>query len=552
MPTLEFNKKDLLSYLGKKMTDKELAHAITYLGVNCEHIDKTTVKAEVFPNRPDLLSESGMARALRSYLGIETGFKTYKVLPAKHKVLCDKQKVRPYTSCCIVRGLKLTKDALDEIIQVQEKLHITFGRKRQRCAIGIYPIEHITFPITYTAKSPNKITFTPLDAKQPMSATQILTTHPKGKEFAHLLEGQDKYPVFIDAKNTILSMPPIINSEEAGRVTEKTKDVFIECSGFNVHTLDTCLAIVATMMTSYGGTIEALEVQHQQGNRTLPQLEPKIITLDTNYAQRRAGFAIKNPKALLEQMGYGIKKQTKTSIEVKVPAYREDVLHQIDIVEDLIVAHGYDNIEPIYRPLGTPASTTRMVKLQDKISDLLVGLGLLEASTFVLNSIKNQDQQMHGDKKILDHIVPINNPTSEEYDALRAWLTPSLMGVLQSNKDHPYPQKLFTQGRVVIQTQALGIKEEERTAFALCGDKFTYTDAKQHMEYILNRCGLDSVTIRSSDHPSFIKGRCGRITINNKAIGFIGEIHPQAIVNHGLQYPVVACELIMDKIIELL
>lgn len=569
MPTIEFNKRNLIKTIGKKLNDEQLSQAITYLGTAPETIEKETIKVEVFPNRPDLLTEAGMGRALRGFLGMETGKKHYAVEKAKYDVICTKElaNIRPHTSCCVIKGITLDNASLNQIIQAQEKLHITFGRNRARCAIGIYPLDKITFPITFTAKKANDIRFTPLDGKKNMDASSIIKEHPAGKTYGHLLGGTDKYPVFIDAKGTILSMPPIINSEEAGRVTATTTDLFVECSGHSTIVLDTCLAILATMLASYGGKIYAVTIHTANGKRTVPDLSGTEMTLDPAYVTARTGLQLKISEMVdyLRNMGHDahIKntttaKRTETKdrenklIHVTVPSYREDILHPIDLVEDICIAYGYNNIQPQPHPLGTTANQSRTSRLIQKCNELLIGLGFMEVSTFAVTAATTQEDKMNGSGKIQEHVVRINNPTSEEYNAIAAWLTPSLMHVLQTNKMHTYPQQIQTAGRVVVRTGDGKFKEENRIALTICDDKATYTTIKQNVEYTLSRIGLKDWTIIPSTHPSFISGRAGRIVINNKSIGFIGEIHPQVIVNFGLQYPVVSCELLIDKIEELL
>ena len=208
MPTITLSKKVVEQLVGKPLPLEELKDRIAMLGTDLENIEGDNIHVQVFPNRPDLLSEQGLARALSSFIGVKTGLQKYTVHENKdsqQKVIIDPsvKGIRPYTACAIVKGLHFDEERLHQVIQIQEKLHVTYGRKRKKAAIGIYPMEKIDFPITYKADAPNKIKFKPLEAHQEMTALEILEHHKTGKEYAHLLQGLAKYPIFVDRKSVV-------------------------------------------------------------------------------------------------------------------------------------------------------------------------------------------------------------------------------------------------------------------------------------------------------------------------------------------------------------
>jgi len=213
MPTITLNKKEFEKLVGKKLPIEKLKDRISLLGTDLESIENDEINLEIFPNRPDLLSEQGFARAFSSFIGVKTGLRDYKVKKSQEQVIIDPsvKDIRPFTACAIIKNLKLDNEKIIQIIQIQEKLHITYGRNRKKTAIGIYPFEKIKTPIYYKAESPSKIKFKPLDYPKELTGKQILSKHKAGREFAHLLKDYKKYPIFIDSNNNILSMPPIIN-----------------------------------------------------------------------------------------------------------------------------------------------------------------------------------------------------------------------------------------------------------------------------------------------------------------------------------------------------
>lgn len=253
MPIISIKKKSIDKI--KKLPKEKLEEVITLMGLSLEDYGEE-IKIEAFPNRPDILSEPGFLRYFKTFLGIEQP-KEYKAIPSKEKVIIELSvdEIRPYTACAIVKDLNFNEEKIKEIIDLQEKLHLNYGRNRKKVAIGIYPMEKINFPITFKAIEPEKIRFIPLESNEEMNGLQILSKHPTGREYGHLLQGLKKFPIFVDAKGEILSMPPIINSDTTGKITEKTKEVFIECSGFNFKILKKCLNIIVCCLADMGGKI---------------------------------------------------------------------------------------------------------------------------------------------------------------------------------------------------------------------------------------------------------------------------------------------------------
>ncbi len=295
MPNITLNKNVFEKLVGKKLPIDKLKDRISMLGTDLEKIDGKEIEVEIFPNRPDMLSEQGFARAFSSFIGAKTGVRKYNINKSKEKVIIENsvKDIRPYTSCAIVKGIHFNDEKIKEIIQIQEKLHIGFGRNRKRCAIGIYPFETIKTPIYYRALKPEEIKFRPLESSKIMNGKQILSRHKAGREYANLLEGKDKYPIFIDSNNHILSMPPIINSHLTGKITEKTKDVFIECSGFDFKVQQQCLNILVTTLADMGAKIYSMELSYGKKKITTPDLKPTTIKVDIRYVNKLLGMDFK-------------------------------------------------------------------------------------------------------------------------------------------------------------------------------------------------------------------------------------------------------------------
>ncbi|MEK6906929.1 MAG: phenylalanine--tRNA ligase subunit beta [Nanoarchaeota archaeon] len=543
MPTVNLNRKEVENLIKKRISLDELKENITFLGTDLNEINDNEIIVEIFPNRPDLLSEPGLARALKSFIGYETGLKKYKTLKSNYKVIIEEsvKDVRPYTACAVVKNLKLNEDRIKEVIQLQEKLHVTYGRNRKKVAIGIYPLEKIKFPIRFLALPANEIKFHPLEYDKELTALEILEKHPAGKEYGHLLKDYDKYPLFIDANNNILSMPPIINSELVGRVNEKTKDVFIECSGFDFNILKKCLNIILCALSDLNGIIYENELVYNKKKEITPNLQPEEMKLNISYVNKILGLNLNENeiKKLLERMGYDY-----DNGKVLIPSYRVDILHEIDLVEDIGIAYGYNNFKEQIPNIATIAEEDKFYLFKEKIINLLTGLNLIEVRNYNLTSKESLYYKMNHNGEV----VSLANSLSQGYDVLRSWVIPSLMETLSKNKHNEYPQNIFEIGTIFKKGEnETNVIEQERVAIALCHPKSNFTEIKQILDSLLSSLSL-KYEIKDVEHDSFIPGRVGRININNKNIAYIGEIHPQVLNNWNLEMPVACLELNLTEL----
>jgi phenylalanyl-tRNA synthetase beta chain len=548
MPTVTLNRKVFEKVVGKKLTLDKIKDRIGYLGMSLESINDDEIVVEVTADRPDMLSEQGFARAFSSFIGAKTGLKGYKVVKSSDKVIIDKSMkgVRPFTACALVKNLKFDDSKIREIIQIQEKLHITYGRNRKKIALGIYPFEKIKTPIRFVALKPEEIKFRPLEFPHVINGRQILSQHPTGREYAHLLEGLDKFPIFIDADNHILSMPPIINSHDTGKISESTKEVFIECSGFDFNVLSTCLNIIVTALADMGGTICSMELHYPDRKLVTPDLKPREMPLETKYVNRILGLNLKDTEVvkLLSHMGYGYKNK-----KVLIPAYRADIMHPADLVEDVCIAYGFDNFEPEIPNVATIAEEDTLEPFRSKIANFLIGFGLIETNSY---NLTNKDDL--GKKMLIDaQPVELANSLSSEFNVLRSWMIPSLLRVLNSNKHNEYPQKIFEIGTVFVKDEKseTNVSEFLRLAVVSSHTKADYTDAKQVLDSLMKALDL-KYEIVEAEHKSFIPGRVGRVIVDSKKIAYIGELHPQVLTNFDLDMPVAAFELNVSELFEIL
>jgi len=553
MAVIKLNRKELEKSIGK--IDDKMENKISMFGTPVENLTDDEISIEIFPNRPDLLSMQGIARAILSFLEKKPGLKEYKVeKPEKdYKVIIDKsvKKVRPFTCCAIVKNIKFSDEKIKDIIDIQEKLHMTYGRDRKKMAIGIYPLEAIKLPIKFLAKKPEEIKFQPLDFPRELNGRQILSQHPKGRDYAHLLKDMESFPIFEDAAGEILSMPPIINSDKTGKISNDTKEIFIEVSGFNLEFQKKALNIIVTALADMGGKIYGMELQ-DASKYISPNLDSEKMQFSIDFINKTLGLNLneKEIKKYLEKMGLGYEKQKDITIAL-IPAYRTDILHEIDLAEEIAIAYGYENFIPEIPKISTIGEEDSIAILKRKISEILVGLDMLEVSSYHLTT-KETQYKILGYKEYKDMIEVIDSKT--ENNILRNSLLAQSIKILSENSDASYPQKIFELGRVFASNDKsdTGILEKENLCINICSEKANFTEIKQTLDYLARMLDF-KYEIKELDHPAFITGRCGEIIINKnnkkESIGILGEIAPFVLKNSKIKMPVASLEMNIESLI---
>lgn len=553
MPKIEVSHRDLNKLTGKKFSKTELEEALEYVKGELESKEGDRLKIEIADtNRPDLWSTEGVARELRAKYTRDTGLPEYRTQKSGLKVIVDKslKDIRPKTVCAVIRGLDMNDEALFQMIQLQEKMCETFGRGREEVAIGAYDYHKITGPVYFKAYRPDGIKFVPLECKEEMSLRQILSRHPKGKEYGHLLRGFEKYPVFIDSKKQVLSMPPVINSDYTGKVTKDTKDVFIECSGFDLNFLVPALNVMVTALADRGGKVETVEVVSPGGKMETPDFSPRKMYLDSDNVRKLSGIELKEKdiKKLLARSRYGSKRKSGRTI-VYYPPYRQDIMHQVDIIEDLIITYGYKRINPAEPEIAGTGRMSDINTFSKKISDLMIGTGSQEVMSYILTNRDNLVKKMRMEDMTT---IEVDNPVSRNWSVFRTWITPSLIEFLGKNTNREYPQKVFEIGEVVLfdKNAETRSKNPVRLAWALAESDADFTRALQVFDFLMRSLGV-TYKLKETDHPSFIEGRVGRASAGGKDIAYIGEMHPEVLDNFGIEQPVCAFELNLSDLLEI-
>jgi phenylalanyl-tRNA synthetase beta chain len=551
MPTIDIHKQDLEELVGRKFTVKELEEALTHVKGEIEDVDGHNIKIEIkSTDRPDLWNVEGLARQLRAEYTKNQGIPKYKFKNSEKYFINVSEKVksvRPYIGAFVCKGINIDDFSLKQLIQAQEKIAGTFGRKRREVAIGIFELDNITWPLLYTAESPEKIKFEPLDGNRDMDLNEILKIHPKGIEYGHLVKKFSRYPILIDANDKVVSFPPIINSEYSGRVTTKTKNLLVEITGLEMKNVEVALNIFAMSLADRGGKIEQVTVTDSEKNSIItPIISEKYIEVPKELIHKTFGEKLldKTIKNLLDRSRYDYETIPVTdsgNIKVKYPSYRVDIMHPIDVVEDLVMSYGYSNLVPEYPTMNTIGSLLPHSVRQKKLRTFMAGTGAQEISTFLLT---NKDTLFSNMNCQEDNIVEILNPVSYNYSVFRNWLIPSVVEFLSKNTKVEYPQKVFEYGKVIElnKKKDVGTEDINKLVYAESSKDVTFTNVKSVLITILSRYNKTAKFV-SKDYPSFIPGRSAEVIIDGKSVGLIGELSPSVLSNWKIEMPVAIFEI---------
>ena len=160
----------------------------------------------------------------------------------------------------MLRNCSFTERAYNSFLDLQDKFHHNICRRRTLVAIGTHDLSTLTPPFRYRALPPKDISFVPLAQEQEYDAASLFAMYEKSnspiKKFLPIIASSPVYPVIYDAKDAVLSLPPIINGNHS-RISKDTKDVFIECTGTDLTKLNTVLNNIVAMFSEHTSMLKA-------------------------------------------------------------------------------------------------------------------------------------------------------------------------------------------------------------------------------------------------------------------------------------------------------
>lgn len=349
MPTISLYRDRFSSYVGRNISVEEMVKWLPWLGTDTEEVGSDYVKIEYNPNRVDFCSYSGIARAFQGLMAWKTGLPSFNVKQGNIVLNVDKSvaEVRPYVVAAVVRDLNIDYETIKELMEIQEALHWMVGRDRKKASIGVHNLDAVKPPFSYITCAPDEIKFIPLDKTEELTLQEILEKHEKGMVYRSEVEFASKYPLIVDRLGAVLSFPPIINGELT-RIVEGTQNIFIDVTGTEINAIQRSLNVLVTALGDMGGTIENVRVKYSDHHLITPDLTPQLMKLHIDYANKRLGldFSVAQIIDALQKSRLDAKNAKNGVLNVTIPAYRTDILHEIDLVEEVAIGYGVFRLEP--------------------------------------------------------------------------------------------------------------------------------------------------------------------------------------------------------------
>jgi phenylalanyl-tRNA synthetase beta chain len=521
-----------------------------------QYSDEEIYKIEIPANRYDLLCEEGIVRALRIFLQLEKTPKFSVKNPSQLLVMNVKKEtkqIRPFVVCAVLRNVKMDQAIFDSLIDLQDKLHQNICRKRTLVAIGTHDLSHISGPFSYEALPPKNIKFVALTQTEEHTAAELMEIYETNEKFKHLkpyvpiIKDSPVYPVIYDSKRVVLSLPPIINGDYS-KITLDTKDIFIECTATDKTKANIVLNTIVTMFSEHCKdpfTVEQVKVVYPDGTADItPDLSEHEFNCPVDYINSRIGVNLNVNQIceLLEKMQLRAEKKDANNISVKAPPTRSDILHACDIMEDVGIAYGYNNIVRTTPNSSTVGKQDPLNQLTDHLRLELGMAGFTETLTLILCAHKENFELM---KKQDDKTaVVIANPKTIEFQTCRVSLIPGLLKTLHHNVKIGLPIKLFEINDVVLvdDKKDVGARNVRKLAALFCSFSSGLEIIHGLLDRLMETIGIpcdekEGYSIKPCNDESYFPGRQASILLTGKEIGKFGIVHPDVLDGFGIKYP---------------
>ena len=573
MPKVEVNEKLFFNLVGKKyamddLFEKKLTHAKAELDEKPDESqpeNERVIKIELNDtNRPDLWSTGGIARCLREYEGApHSDYSSFLSTKDNLKdfggrvidVAPELKDIRPYLVAFVISGKPIDEPMLKDIIQTQEKLCWNFGRKRKTISMGVYRQSQIKWPVHQTAADPDNTSFVPLQGTERQTLREIVQTHPKGKDYGWILKDFKKYPLLVDDNKEVLSMAPIINSAHLGAVEVGDSDLLVELTGDDMGSLMLSANIVACDFFDAGYKILPVKIHHAYDTGfgtdvVTPYYYQPTTDARLSAINKKLGCDLTEAQVTdaLKRMGntVSVKKEgNETIFTVKPAPYRNDFLHEVDVIEDVMIGMDLDFFAPASPNDFTVGRLLPITVYSRKVKEIMAGMGYQEMIFNYLGSKKTYIDNMGISG---ENVIEIANPMSENYQFIRPSIIASLFEAEAQSENAVYPHKIFEVGKIAYidpTEKQTGTRTIQSLGFLTSANNANFNDAASEVSTLLYY--LDhKYEVKETDDPRFIPGRQAGIIVNGKQVGIFGEVHPQVLENWQVGVPCVAGEMDLE------
>ena len=535
MPTISVDQtllKKLVEGKGRKHNIEDLAFRLPLMGTDIDTCNEEVLDIEIFPDRPDLLSPETLFHGMMPFLHDSPPNPRLLVHPGtiSMKVSPDLANIRPVILGAVVRGVKVDEDVIKRLMDHQEKLHFALGRGRKRASIGVHDLATISPPFRVEAVSRSH-SFIPLAMESEMTIDEILHEHPKGVDYAHLLQGMEKVPIILDSNDAVLSFPPIINGDHT-TVTTKTRDLFIDVTGLDIRACESALMLVCLQLSILGGKIESVRVTTCEGKEWSLEGAPIEHKVERSLVEGILGntFTDDEIDLAIRRMGGTYNGDSSGILSISMPRWRFDILHPIDLVEEVAIGHGYDDLANDVPKAPLTAIPRKDGQLRRRIREALQGLGLVQIQSLTLS---NDDDQFTSIRWSPDgEVTRMTNPITIEHTILRQNILPGLLRLLAANRHHDLPQGVYELGSVVIDH-----KNRDRFAFLVAENSGGFATLRGRIQALMRDLGCSNWSLDSTNNGPWLTGRAAKIVVEGTVVGECGEIDPHFSETFELNVP---------------
>jgi len=221
-----------------------------------------------------------------------------------------------------------------------------------------------------------------------------------------------------------------------------------------------------------------------------------------------------------------------------------DILHQIDLAEEVVIGYGLDKMTPSYPPSSDAGQFDPKAAFLERMCLTMAEAGFDETMSFDLVD----GPSLYGNfGRSPDSKLEVDNPRTAEHSLLRDSLLPSLMSVLGRNTKNEYPQRVFEAGKVFARGES-GVTEGVSIAALSAHSSSSFTEAKMYLEALVKKHFGEAADTRPGSHWAFAEGRCAEALIRGTLLGYLGEVKPSTLAAFGLDVPVCGFELDLSKI----
>ncbi|MDR1131758.1 MAG: phenylalanine--tRNA ligase subunit beta [Oscillospiraceae bacterium] len=522
-------------------------------------LNDTVVEFEITNNRADCLSVIGLAR--ESAAVFDTALRLHKpVVRGGAGSLSDRLEIAiAEPSLCARYTAKMVRN-------IRVAPSPAWLRRRLR-ASGVRPINNIVDITNYVM----------LEYGQPMHAFdyacvkggKIIVRRARSGEALKTLDDKARVLtpdmlVIADTRDPI-GLAGVMGGGNS-EITGRTEMIVFESANFNGTSIRRT-AIALGMRTDASGrfekgldpmnTVPAVERACElvellgagevlDGTIDAVAAEPKEVTLSLDPERINALLGTDLTRdfmaGVLGKLGFRLEGDT-----IHVPAFRSDIAHCADIAEEIARFYGYDRIAPtVFRGAATPGGYSPGQKFMRGISAACRGMGFFEVMTYSFGSPNAWDMIRLPADSPLRRAFVIQNPLGEDTSVMRTTALPAMLGVLGTNlAKRNMNVKLFEPATVYLPAEGQALADEQRVlVLGEYGKDADFFALKGCIEALLTGLRIKNVRFEAvSDNPSYHPGRCARISCGERPLGVMGQAHPSAAAEFGLNIPVFTAEL---------